>query len=230
MEKFPILLSCPLFAGMDGPELAAFLGALPYTVQGFAPGQILLDAGERVQSIGILLEGRAEAQKTSPGGRPFTVAQLGPGSVYGDVLSGSGAQSPVCITARTSCHCLGLPYARLFSPAFEEATPCHSLFLKNLLRVISEKYFALDARLDVLLIRGLRPRISAWLLGEAARRGSASFASGHTHASLAAALGCERSALSRELSRMAREGLIATWRGQFTLLQPEALRRAAGQG
>ncbi len=230
MEELALLANCPLFLGMTQSQRTAFLAALPPDLRSYAPGESLLAAGERVQSIGILLAGRAEAQKTTPGGRPFTVARLGPGSVYGDVLSSSGAQSPVSISARSACRSLRLPYARLFSPAFEQAAPCHSLFLKNLLRVISEKYFTLDARLDLLLLRGLRPRIAAFLLAEAARRESQSFFIPHTRASLAETLGCERSALSRELSRMAKEGLIETRRGYFALLQPAALQKAAQQG
>ena len=42
---------------------------------------------------------------------------------------------------------------------------------------------------------------------------------------LAAYLNCDRSALSRELSRMQREGLLDPYRSSFKLLQPDALRK-----
>ena len=42
---------------------------------------------------------------------------------------------------------------------------------------------------------------------------------------LADYLNCDRSALSRELSLMQRDGLLETYRSSFKLLEPEALRR-----
>ena len=42
---------------------------------------------------------------------------------------------------------------------------------------------------------------------------------------LADYLNCDRSALSRELSLMQRDGLLDTYRSSFKLLQPDALRQ-----
>ena len=47
-----------------------------------------------------------------------------------------------------------------------------------------------------------------------------------TRTELAAFLNCDRSALSRELSRMQEEGLIELFRGSFKLPDPERLRAA----
>ena len=44
-----------------------------------------------------------------------------------------------------------------------------------------------------------------------------------TRAELAAYLNCDRSALSRELSRMQEDGLIELFRNTFKLLDPERL-------
>lgn len=45
-----------------------------------------------------------------------------------------------------------------------------------------------------------------------------------TRAGLAEYLNCDRSALSRELSRMQKDGLLETYRGSFKLLDKEGLR------
>ena len=47
-----------------------------------------------------------------------------------------------------------------------------------------------------------------------------------TPTELAAYLNCDRSALSRELSRMQEEGLIELFRGSFKLPDPDQLRAA----
>src|SRR5699024_12447397 len=57
------------------------------------------------------------------------------------------------------------------------------------------------------------------------RAGQLTFRIPFTRAQLADYLNCDRSALSRELSRMQREGLLDTYRSSFKLLQPDALRK-----
>ena len=46
-----------------------------------------------------------------------------------------------------------------------------------------------------------------------------------TRIQLADYLNCDRSALSRELSTMQKEGLIDTYRSSFKLLEPDALQQ-----
>ena len=106
LNEDTLLLSCGLFTGMTAAQLHSFLETLRPKRRAFSQGETLLHLGSVAQSIGILLEGRAEAQKVTPGGGCFTVARLGEGSVYGDILIGGGAQSPVGITALAPCRVL----------------------------------------------------------------------------------------------------------------------------
>ena len=54
---------------------------------------------------------------------------------------------------------------------------------------------------------------------------SLTFTIPYSRIQLADYLNCDRSALSRELSLMQRDGLLETYRSSFKLLEPEALRR-----
>ena len=96
--------------------------------------------------------------------------------------------------------------------------------MQNLVLTISDKYFALDRRVELLICKSLRARISLWLLDEAHRAGSDTFTTPLTRAGLAEYLNCDRSALSRELSRMQHDGLIETWRSSFKLLDKGRLK------
>ena len=64
------------------------------------------------------------------------------------------------------------------------------------------------------------------LLEQRDRCGADVFSTSMTRTELAAFLNCDRSALSRELSRMQDEGLIELFRGSFKLPDPERLRAA----
>ena len=60
---------------------------------------------------------------------------------------------------------------------------------------------------------------------EEARGHSLTFSIPFSRIQLADYLNCDRSALSRELSTMQKEGLIDTYRSSFKLLEPDALQQ-----
>ena len=98
----------------------------------------------------------------------------------------------------------------------------HSLTAQGL---VSDKYFSLSRRIDLLVMKSLRAKVAAYLLSEAARAHSLTFSIPFSRIQLADYLNCDRSALSRELSLMQRDGLLDTYRSSFKLLEPEALRQ-----
>ena len=81
------------------------------------------------------------------------------------------------------------------------------------------------AHLGLLLLKSLRAKVCAYLLSEAEVHHSLTFTIPYSRIQLADYLNCDRSALSRELSLMQRDGLLETYRSSFKLLEPEALRR-----
>ena len=98
----------------------------------------------------------------------------------------------------------------------------HSLTTQGL---VSDKYFSLSRRIDLLVMKSLRAKVAAYLLSEAARAHSLTFSIPFSRIQLADYLNCDRSALSRELSTMQKEGLIDTYRSSFKLLEPDALQQ-----
>ncbi len=220
---YPILMTCTLFRGFSAPELDTLLPALRAVRRDYPAGETLLHAGERSRSVGVVLAGRIEAAKAGRDGRPFIVSRIGPGGVYGDVLALGTQESPATVTAITPCRVLLLPAQRLLAPGSADPR-LHGRLAANWVGTVSAKYFALDARLNLLLLRGLRRRLAAYLLEQAEKAGANHFTIPFGRADLAAWLGCERSALSREISALVREGLIQARRSAFMLINPAALR------
>ena len=69
--------------------------------------------------------------------------------------------------------------------------------------------------------RSVRSRILTYLSGQAALHGSREFEIPFDRQQLADFLSVNRSAMSAELSKMQREGLLRAERSDFTLFQPE---------
>ena len=220
---YPLLRETSLLRLMRDDELDLLMSCFAPRVRRYQKGELLLLAGYETRETGILLEGQILALKNTPDGASVAITQMGPGGLFGDVLSGSSQRSPVSIMAQTACLALFLPYDKIIQPC-AQLHDSHLQLLKNLVQTISNKYFALDRRVELLICKSLRTRISLWLLEQAEQAGSDTFAVPLTRAGLAEYLNCDRSALSRELGRMQREGLIETFRGSFKILDKDRLR------
>ena len=220
---YSLLRTTALFRGMTDRELETLLACFRPRIRRYARGEILLLTGDCAREAGIVLEGSITAVKSATDGTGVTVTHMGPGGIFADVLSGSSQKSPVTVTAETDCAALYLPYDKVMRPC-PCLHPAHLQLMRNLVLTISDKYFALDHRLELLICKSLRERIAIWLLDEAERAGSDTFQTPLTRAGLAQYLNCDRSALSRELGRMQQEGLIETWRSSFKILDNNRLR------
>ena len=218
----PLLQTTTLFAGLSAAELSTLLSRLGASVRSYGKGEALVLAGEPSRRVGIVLSGELEAYRPAPGGVRIPIARVEPGGVFGDVLGGSSLSSPVTVLAAAPCEVLLLPYERLL---LSDGSPAHQRVVQNLVRTISDKYFSLSHRIDLLVMKSLRAKVAAYLLSEAARAHSLTFSIPFSRIQLADYLNCDRSALSRELSTMQKEGLIDTYRSSFKLLEPDALQQ-----
>lgn len=217
-----LLQSTSLFSGLGTEELRVLLGQLGAVVRSYAKGESLVIAGEPNRRVGIVLTGGLEAFRPAPNGARVPITHIEPGGVFGDVLSGSSLASPVTVQAAMPCEVLLIPYERLL---LSDGSAAHQRVLQNLVRTISDKYFALSRRIDLLVLKSLRAKVCAYLLSEAERAGSLTFTIPYSRIQLADYLNCDRSALSRELSLMQKDCLLDTYKSSFKLLDKDALSR-----
>ena len=223
MKNFlPLLCSTSLFNGLTPEELQTLLAQLGAVMRSYGKGEALVLAGEPNRRVGIVLSGELEAYRPGPQGARIPITHMEPGGVFGDVLSGSSLASPVTVMASVPCEVLLIPYERLL---LSDSSPAHQQTLRNLVRTISDKYFSLSRRIDLLVLKSLRAKVCAYLLSEAERAGSLTFSIPFSRIQLADYLNCDRSALSRELSQMQRDGLLDTYKSSFKLLKPEVLKQ-----
>ena len=214
-NHLPLLQSTSLFAGLEAEALRVLLGEVGAVLRTYNRGETLVLAGQPNRRVGVVLSGAIEAYHSAASGVRLPISQMGPGGVFGDVLGGSSLSSPVTVVASAPCEVLLVPYEKLLLPG---ADPARQRVLQNLVRTISDKYFLLSRRV------GLRAKVCAYLLSEAEVHHSLTFTIPYSRIQLADYLNCDRSALSRELSLMQRDGLLETYKSSFKLLEPDALR------
>ena len=218
----PLLRSTSLFTGIEDDALRVLLSELGAVIRSYGKGEALVQAGMPNRRVGVVLTGCIEAYRPAPGGARVPITRMGPGGVFGDVLGGSSLDSPVTVVAASSCEVLLVPYERLL---LSDGSAAHQQALQNLVRTISDKYFLLSRRVDLLVLKSLRAKVCAYLLNESERAGSLTFSIPFSRVQLADYLNCDRSALSRELSLMQKDGLLDTFKSSFKLLDPDALKQ-----
>ena len=80
---YSVLENSPLFAGIPARELRDDLEAVPHHIQCYDKGETILMLMEEANRIGIILEGRVQAQKLFPNGSQVNVSVRIPGEMIG---------------------------------------------------------------------------------------------------------------------------------------------------
>ena len=220
MDDLTILTECALFHGLREAQIREMLPCLSARQSRFRRGQFLLRAGDRVAFAGILLSGEAEVLQEDFWGNRSLLAAVGPGDLFAEAFACAHAVSPVSVLCKTDGSVLYLNVRAVFSPC-EKACAQHKALSQNLIRVLAEKNMQLNEKAGFLSQRTTREKLLAYLSAQARRAGSASFRIPFDRQQLADFLSVNRSAMSAELSRMQREGLLCADRSSFTLRQPE---------
>jgi CRP-like cAMP-binding protein len=95
----------------------------------------------------------------------------------------------------------------------------HNRVVLNLLKVLAAKNLLLNRKLEIISRRTTREKLLAYLSFQARAAGSNHFAIPFDRQGLADYLGVDRSALSAEIGKLRREGVLESDRSVFTLLQ-----------
>ena len=209
------LRRCALLKGLDDAAAQKLLFAVGARVQRCAKDGFFIIQGDEHCDIFLLLCGACVGEHTAENGATAAINEFEPGDVFGDLLSGSGEASPVSVRALCECTALRFSFESLLADRGAEHE--RAAFVRNFVFAASHKYFALTRRIELLCLPRMRERILRYLEMRSPARGGWFFVE-HDRAAMAAYLGCERSALSRELARLKGEGLIDYRKNSFCMI------------
>ncbi|MBR3971798.1 MAG: winged helix-turn-helix domain-containing protein, partial [Ruminococcus sp.] len=128
----------------------------------------------------------------------------------------------VSVIAKKDCKVLFIDFEKLTEGAF---IPLCRQVLKNILGGIAEKFWFLNRKIAYLSCKSLRSRIAMFLLDMQKKYGSFTFNLDYNREELSSLLGANRSALSRELSRMQSEKIISFYKSSFKIEDIHALKK-----
>ena len=220
MEKFlPVLRMCPLFAQVADGDIPGMLGCLGAVVREIRKGQYVLAEGEPAIYVGILLEGSAYVEKQDFYGNRSIVSRVARGDLFGESFACAGvAEMPVSVVANEDGKVMLIPCQRI-TVGCANACAHHSQMIYNLLQIVAVKNLEFHQKLEITANRTTREKLMAYLQLQAKQQGSDTFTIPYDRQGLADYLGVERSAMSAELSKLRKDGVIDFSRSKFILLK-----------
>lgn len=217
-DFFPILEKCALFDGIDREDIGAMLGCLQGSVQSFGKQQTIFAEGDDARYIGILLSGSAQVVKEDFYGNRSIMTHIEPAELFGESFACAGVEKlPVSVVAEQPCKVLVIDSRRI-SVSCANACHFHSRMIFNLLRIVAQRNLQFSRKIEITSGRTTRDKLMAYLLGQAKEQGSNSFTIPYDRQALADYLSVDRSAMSAELSKLRKDGILTTQKSQFTLL------------
>lgn len=212
------LTQTSLFSGISKADLSTLLSCLAAVERRYSKGAVILAEGEPTQWMGLVLEGRAIISCADVWGKSSILGFAEPGAVFGEAYAcvpGEALLISVCAAEETRV--LFLNVGKLLTVC-GNACPFHAQLIRNLLSISAGKNLQLSRRIFHTTPKSIRGRLQSYFSECAKKSGSLTFTLPFNRQQLADYLGVDRSAMSSELSKMQRDGLIQVQGGTITMV------------
>lgn len=222
MEKyFEVLARCPLFAGIRQEEAAEMLKCLGGRVVKFPKGSPVFLEGDPAKFMGVVLEGAVQVVREDYYGNRSVLTVVGPGGLFAEAFAYAGVDTlPVSVFALQESAVLLLDCGRVLTGC-ANACAFHARLISNLLRGISRKNLTLTQKIRYMSRKTTREKLLEYLMDQAKLHGSDTFTIPYDRQALADFLGVERSAMSAEIGKLRRAGVLETKGAWFRILKAE---------
>ena len=206
-------LSCPLFSGMDNSELQCALDFFDATPKRYEKGDFLQSVLSPFERFGLVISGSIQVCCDDIDGYPMIMATVSSGDTFGESLCFLSSESPVYIRAATDAEVIMMSTKKLHS-SFDKAS--HHLIMR-FTKMLASRTLSMNDRIQILSKITLREKILTLLTQYRQKSLSNSIELPFDRADMAIYLGTDRAALSRELSKLKKEGIIDYHKNQFII-------------
>ncbi|HEY1457293.1 MAG TPA: Crp/Fnr family transcriptional regulator [Solirubrobacteraceae bacterium] len=222
-EILELLGRVPVLATLEADDLERIAQvAVPRT---FEPGHVVFREGDSSDTCYIVREGHARAVREHGDGRTITLANFGPGDIFGELAMFEDELRSATVEAieQTSVVAVLGPDMRRLMREHPEIAMRLVIALGRRLRETNERlsrqsFQTVQSRVAVILSELVEQEI-------AAGKGASDVLVTATQADLAQLAGSSRESASRFLAVLERAGVISQGRGRLVVHNPQALRQ-----
>jgi len=215
-EFISILGETGLFKGIETGELQPMLDCLGAGIHSIKKGKTILYAGEKPAYTGIVLSGTLHIFREDYEGNRTIIASVTAGKLFAEALCFAGvSESPVTVIAAENSIIMKLMVERVLKTC-PNSCAFHKKLITNMLALIAGKNLFLQERLEIISLKSVRGKVILYLESLASKQGR-NIKIPFNREEMADFLCVERSALSHELAKMKRDGLIDYNKNVFIL-------------
>lgn len=207
----------PLFSGISDENLKILMMCLHSFEKSFHKGEIIIMDREQVHYVGVVLKGRVNMFKDDIWGNRTLLSYTEEGDMFGESFAvQKETMSYVTFAAASDTDVL-------FIAAWNVVHNCpkgcsfHTQLTQNMFDLVGQKTVRLMEKIEISSKASLREKILAYLSMQAQKQHSRYIELPIGRTELAAYLGANRSALTRELNAMRSDGLIDFDRNTFVI-------------
>lgn len=186
-----------------------------------AAGSTIMHPEEKTESLYFIREGRIRLYRLAPNGEEVFQGELGPGDCLKcpRVFYRQGCHSFAEAVVDTTVEVLS-------KALFDQLTRQSVAFNQALIRDVASQMMDLDRRFYEAAVMPMKVRLHAELLRVAHRRddGMLVIVPRPTHQELAQRIGAQREAVTKELARLSREGIMTIERKTIVIVREQAIR------
>ena len=217
---YTVLENSTLFQGVEANVLRGYLEETPHHIQCYDKEETIFHLMDPALRIGIILEGRVEAQKSFPNGSQVNVSVRGPGEMIGPAAVFSKSQ-------RYPCDIVALEPATLMMLRKEDLLSLMQKdvkILQNFTTEIASATYMLQQRLELLSYSGIAQKAAFWLLMQVRQTGKTAVQIPDSMSRWAMIMNVSRPSLHREMKKLEEEGIIRYEGKNIYVLDPDGLQ------
>ena len=218
-ELFEAVNGHPLFRGLPEEALREFLSGPFCRVKRYGAAENVFMAGDAVSGLGLVVSGKLRIQREGFGGDVVIVGEIEAGDTFAEAFVCAGAETmPVSVWTVGESEILFVDFAALLSEKRERGDGVHFGIIRNMLRIAARKLLFLSRRIEILSKPTTREKLISYLEEFVKQSGREDFSIPLNRQELADFLAVDRSALSREMGRMEKDGVLEFRKNRFKLI------------
>ena len=207
-----------LFEGISDEEVMRMVACFGAKIKDFKEGELICDYSDTGDDVGVMLKGSASMMRTDEDGEVAVMELFGEGDIFGEALAFSNeAGDSVKVVAEDDSKVMFIKYGQI-TKRCENACEHHSRLVSNMFGLIAKKTLSLSQRIEILSKKTTREKLMYYFRIISKNNGK-EFDLPMSLTRLSAYICADRSAMTRELSRMQADGLISLNKRKVKILK-----------
>ena len=205
-----------LFWGCPEEDITVMASHLDFKTAQYQKGDIIIREGSLITDIGMVISGSVQMEHNDIWGNKSILGMVSSGDVFAEAYACvPGEAMMIDVVANEDSEILFINVPKLFTPCI--SCKSQNLVIQNLVRISAKKNLQFSRRTLHTSPKTIRGRLLSYFSYQVLIQGSRKIKSPFDRQQLADYLNLDRSALSKELGKMKKEGLLDYHKNEFEI-------------